>query len=90
MSEPLKPNSESFTSSVRHSEAVAKSSPRIIEGENDFPFDRINFVRIGSAHTSCKPEHRKRNADLFARLVTYVAARYEPDQSPATIEIELR
>jgi hypothetical protein len=91
MSDATQPEGRSFASRVRRSETNGRSSPpRIVEEENDFPFDRIDFVRIGSAHNACKSEHQERNSDLLQRIVTYVMSRYEPDRLPSTIEIEQR
>lgn len=82
--------STSFTDRVKSRTSQSTQSVTVVEAENDFPFESIDFVRIGSAHTVCEPSQDDENADLLLRASTHIMSRYEPDLLPAKVVIELK
>ncbi|MBY0589268.1 hypothetical protein K2X85_19000 [bacterium] len=59
----------------------------VITEENNFPFDRIDFVRLGSAHAK---EERSNRADLrkiIATIAHDIERKYQPEKEPSTVEI---
>lgn len=67
--------------------ASSGSNVKIVDAENDFPFERIEFIRIGSAHTVSSGERAAENADLLQRLAEFVMAQFQPEALPATVEV---
>jgi hypothetical protein len=65
-------------------------SVHIVAAENDFPFARINFLRVGSAHTECEPAHDEANIDLMLRISTHIMSRYEPGRLPAKLSVDYK
>jgi hypothetical protein len=78
--------STSFTDRVKSRTSQPTQSVTIVEAENDFAFESIDFVRIGSAHTVCDPSQDDENANLLLRVS--IMRRYEPDLLPAKVVIE--
>ena len=64
------------------------SGVKIVDAENNFPFQRIEFIRIGSAHTVSSGERDTENADLLQRLAEYVMAQFQPEALPTTVEVQ--
>ena len=64
------------------------SGVKIVDAENDFPFERIEFIRIGSAHTVSTEERDAENADLLQRLAEFVMAQFQPEELPATVVVQ--
>ncbi len=80
---------ESFTKRIRsRSNKLLKSNPTIVEEENDFPFESIDFIRVGAAHTEAKPHDESDHVDLFARLVHHTMRIFQPYDPLSKIEIE--
>ena len=78
-----------FCSRIKRTDSKSDgSSAKIVNVENDFPFEHVDFIRIGSAHAVCSPDHDAENADLLLRLASCVMARFQPDQLPATVRFQ--
>ena len=77
--------STSFTDRVKSRASQPAQSVTVVEEENDFPFESIDFIRIGSAHTLCDLSQDDENADLLLRVSSHIMSRYEPDLMPARV-----
>jgi hypothetical protein len=64
----------SFTD--RNRKNSEKSTVKVVEEENDFPFDEVTDVRLGSAHAVSSDESRDQHLlELMRRLVAHVNVR---------------
>jgi hypothetical protein len=68
--------------------ASSGSGVKIVDAENHFPFERIDFIRVGSAHTVSAGERDAENADLLQRLAAFVMAQFQPEALPATVDVQ--
>jgi hypothetical protein len=72
------------TSSKRPS-SVADIDFKIIAEENDFPFEQVDFVRLGSAHAIERGGNREDLARVLAVYVDMIESRYELDRPRSAI-----
>ncbi len=61
----------------------------VIDDENDFPFTKVDFVRVGSAHAEERYERRDmiRATESVARMIE---AKYEPARPPSPVVVDLK
>jgi hypothetical protein len=67
----------------------ARSDEGVIKSENDFPFDHVDFIRVGSAHAV---ERYDRHDMIRATesIAHEIEARYEPDHPPSPVIVDLK
>jgi hypothetical protein len=76
MTDSLIPAQRSFLSRVQtRNPKPIDVQPRVIESENDFPFTSFDFLRVGSGHTVCEPQHDDENRELMRRLTKFIMDR---------------
>ena len=58
---------------------------RIIDSENNFHFETLDFVRLGSAHAVEQGNNREDLARVLAVYVELIEQKYEPDRPRSEI-----
>jgi hypothetical protein len=71
--------------SSKRPSSVADIDFKLIAQENDFPFEQVDFVRLGSAHAVERGGNREDLARVLAVYVELIEQKYEPGRERSEI-----